>query len=202
MLDMLDGRIARASGRQSAAGALYDSVADRWAEAFVFTGLAWYLRASPWMLASLGAGFASMMVSYTRARGEGLGLSLRGGVMQRAERIILVAVGMLIDQDTRVKSRFVNFFGMPASTPVGAALMAMKTGATVVPALIHLGKDNLQHMVLYPEVEMVNTGDEEQDMITNTQTLTTILEEAIRRNPAQWVWMHERWKTKPGEEER
>ncbi|MBL7849257.1 MAG: lysophospholipid acyltransferase family protein [Cyclobacteriaceae bacterium] len=112
------------------------------------------------------------------------------------------AVGMLIDQDTKVKSRFVNFFGMPASTPVGAALMAMKTGAAVVPALIHLGKDNLQHMVLYPEVEMVNTGDEEQDMITNTQTLTTILEEAIRRNPAQWVWMHERWKTKPGEEER
>ncbi len=110
------------------------------------------------------------------------------------------AVGMLIDQDTKVKSRFVNFFGMPASTPVGAALMAMKTGATVVPALIHLGDDNLQHMVLYPEVEMVNTGDEEKDMITNTQTLTSILEQAIRRNPAQWVWMHERWKTRPGEE--
>ncbi len=110
------------------------------------------------------------------------------------------AVGMLIDQDTKVKSRFVNFFGMPASTPVGAALMAMKTGAAVVPALIHLGEDNLQHMVLYPEVEMVNTGDEEKDMVTNTQTLTTILEEAIRRHPAQWVWMHERWKTKPGEE--
>lgn len=112
------------------------------------------------------------------------------------------AVGMLIDQDTRVKSRFVNFFGMPASTPVGAALLAMKTGAAVVPSLIHLGKDNLQHMILYPEVEMVNTGDEEADMVTNTQKLTTILEEAIRRNPAQWVWMHERWKTKPGEEER
>ncbi len=112
------------------------------------------------------------------------------------------AVGMLIDQDTRVKSRFVNFFGMPASTPVGAALMAMKTGAAVVPAIIHLGKDNLQHMELFPEVEMVKTGDEEQDMITNTQTLTTMLEQSIRRNPAQWVWMHERWKTKPGEEER
>lgn len=112
------------------------------------------------------------------------------------------AVGMLIDQDTRVKSRFVNFFGMPASTPVGAVLMAMKTGAAVVPAFIHLGEDNLQHMILYPEVPMVDTGNEENDLITNTQTLTTILEAAIRRNPAQWVWMHERWKTKPGEEER
>lgn len=110
------------------------------------------------------------------------------------------AVGMLIDQDTKVKSRFVNFFGMPASTPVGAALMAMKTGATVIPVLIHLGEDNLQHMILYPEVEMINTGDEEKDMITNTQVLTNILEQGIRRHPAQWVWMHERWKTRPGEE--
>lgn len=110
------------------------------------------------------------------------------------------AVGMLIDQDTKVKSRFVNFFGMPASTPVGAAMMAMKTGAAVIPAIIQLGEDNLQHMTLYPEIEMVNTGDEEKDMVTNTQTLTTILENAIRRSPAQWVWMHERWKTKPGEE--
>jgi len=110
------------------------------------------------------------------------------------------AVGMLIDQDTKVKSRFVNFFGMPASTPVGTAMMAMKTGAAVIPAIIQLGEDNLQHMTLYPEIEMVNTGDEEKDMVTNTQTLTTILENAIRRSPAQWVWMHERWKTKPGEE--
>ena len=110
------------------------------------------------------------------------------------------AVGMLIDQDTRVKSRFVNFFGMQASTPVGAAMMAMKTGAAVIPATIHLGKDYKQHMVLLPELELINTGDEEKDMIANTQVFTTILEQAIRRHPAQWVWMHERWKTRPGEE--
>ncbi len=112
------------------------------------------------------------------------------------------SVGMLIDQDTKVKSRFVDFFGIPASTPVGAALMAMKTGAAVLPALIYLGEDNLQHMSILPELELINTGDEEQDMIANTQLFTKILEEAIRRHPAQWVWMHERWKTKPGEEER
>ena len=109
-------------------------------------------------------------------------------------------VGMLIDQDTKVKSRFVNFFGMPASTPVGAALMAMKTGAAIIPAFIYLGADNKQHMNLFPEIELVLTGDDETDMVVNTQRLTTILEETIRRHPAQWVWMHERWKTKPGEE--
>lgn len=110
------------------------------------------------------------------------------------------SVGMLIDQDTKVKSRFVNFFGMPASTPVGAAVMAMKTGATVIPALIHMGEDKLQHMVLLPPLELVNTGDEEKDMVANTQIFTTILENHIRQHPAQWVWMHERWKTRPGEE--
>jgi KDO2-lipid IV(A) lauroyltransferase len=110
------------------------------------------------------------------------------------------AVGMLIDQDTRVKSRFVDFFGMQASTPVGAAMMAMKTGAAVIPALIHLGDDNMQHMTLLPELELINTGDEEKDMVANTQVFTTILEQAIRRHPSQWVWMHERWKTRPGEE--
>jgi KDO2-lipid IV(A) lauroyltransferase len=111
-------------------------------------------------------------------------------------------VAMLIDQDTRVKSRFVNFFGMPASTPAGAALMALKTGAAVVPVVIHLGDDFLQHVEVLPEVEVIRTGDEEEDLIVNTQRFTDILEAHIRKYPSQWVWMHERWKTKPGEEER
>ena len=106
------------------------------------------------------------------------------------------SVALLIDQDTRVKSAFVDFFGMPAATPVGATLMAMKTGAAVVPTYIHLGEDGLQHMHILPEIPMVNTGDEEKDTITNTQTLTTMIEGWIRQYPDQWVWMHQRWKTK------
>jgi CDP-diacylglycerol--glycerol-3-phosphate 3-phosphatidyltransferase len=96
ILDLMDGRLARASGQQSQAGALFDSVADRWGEMAVFTGFAWYLRTSPWLLAVMLAVTGSMMVSYTRARGEGLGLTLRGGTMQRAERIALVTVGTLL----------------------------------------------------------------------------------------------------------
>jgi KDO2-lipid IV(A) lauroyltransferase len=106
------------------------------------------------------------------------------------------SVALLIDQDTRVKSIFVDFFGMPAATPVGATLMAMKTGAAVIPTYVHLGDDGLQHMHILPEVPMVNTGDEEHDMIANTQTLTTMIEGWIRQYPDQWVWMHKRWKTK------
>lgn len=96
IFDVLDGRIARLSGRQTSAGALFDSVSDRWGELFVFTGYAWYLHETPWMLAVLGAVGASMMVSYTRARAEGLGITLRGGMMQRAERIVLVSGGTLL----------------------------------------------------------------------------------------------------------
>jgi phosphatidylglycerophosphate synthase len=93
ILDVLDGRLARISGKQTAAGALFDSVSDRWGELFVFAGYAWFLRETPWLLAVLGAFGASMMVSYTRARAEGLGIELSGGMMQRAERILLVVGG-------------------------------------------------------------------------------------------------------------
>ena len=93
ILDVLDGRLARISGKQTSAGALFDSVSDRWGELFVFAGFAWFLRETPWLLAVLGAFGASMMVSYTRARAEGLGIELSGGMMQRAERILLVVGG-------------------------------------------------------------------------------------------------------------
>ncbi len=96
ILDALDGRIARLSGEQSKAGALFDSVSDRWGELAAFTGFVWFLRESPWLIAAMGAIGGSMMVSYTRARAEGLGVDLRGGMMQRAERIVLVCLGTLI----------------------------------------------------------------------------------------------------------
>jgi KDO2-lipid IV(A) lauroyltransferase len=112
-------------------------------------------------------------------------------------------VALLIDQDTKVKSRFVNFFGMPAATPVGAALLAMKTGAAVVPAYIHYNPDDgKQHMYLFPEIPTTVTGDDEKDMVDNTQAHTKFIEDAIRKYPTQWVWMHERWKTQPGQEVR
>ena len=109
------------------------------------------------------------------------------------------SVALLIDQDTRVKTVFVDFFGMPAATPVGATVLALKTGAAVVPTYIYLGQDGLQHMHLLPEIHMTVTGNEEEDIRDNTQVLTNFIEQTIRQHPDQWVWMHERWKTKPTE---
>jgi Kdo2-lipid IVA lauroyltransferase/acyltransferase len=110
------------------------------------------------------------------------------------------SVALLIDQDTKVKSRFVNFFGIPAATPVGATVLAMKTGAAVVPTYVHLGKDWKQHMQILPEIPLSLTGNDEVDMVDNTQRLSDFIEAVIRQHPEQWVWMHERWKTRPGEE--
>lgn len=110
------------------------------------------------------------------------------------------SVALLIDQDTKVKSRFVKFFGRMAATPVGATVLAMKTGAAVIPTYVYLGEDWKQHMHILPEIPMILTGDDEADMIYNTQVLTAFIEGIIRQHPEQWVWMHERWKTQPGEE--
>jgi len=108
--------------------------------------------------------------------------------------------GLLIDQDTKVKSVFVDFFGIPCATPAGAAWLAIKTRAAVIPLYFHLRDDGIQELNILPEVELSLTGNEEEDVKVNTQKFTTIFETEIRKYPAQWLWMHERWKTKPGEE--
>lgn len=111
------------------------------------------------------------------------------------------SVAILIDQDTKVKSRFVPFFGTPAATPVGAAILAIKTGAAVVPTYVYLDEsDWKQHMYILPEIPTIVTGDDEHDMVENTKVYTKFIEDTIRKYPTQWVWMHERWKTRPGEE--
>lgn len=95
-LDGLDGSVARARGSASLSGALLDSVADRMGETAMWAGLAFALsdsaRLSLLCVLSLGA---SLLVSYVRGKAEGLGADGRGGIMGRAERIILMTLGLL-----------------------------------------------------------------------------------------------------------
>jgi phosphatidylglycerophosphate synthase len=96
--DILDGRVARALGVASDYGEFIDATLDRFAEAFVFTGLAVALAGSPWMvLAVVLALGGSLLVSYTRAKGELAGVDYAGGVMQRAERLVLLAAASFLD---------------------------------------------------------------------------------------------------------
>ncbi len=93
--DFLDGRLARASGTSSKAGAALDSVLDRYADSAILVGLAWYYRSSWVLLVTLLAIVGTLMVPYVRARGEGLGMSLKEvGLMQRPERVVYLGVSV------------------------------------------------------------------------------------------------------------
>lgn len=98
LFDMIDGQVARMGNMSSKYGALFDSVLDRYSELVMFLGICYYLVAYHYFLSSLFAFIAligSMMVSYTRARSEGLGIQNKGGLMQRPERIVLLGVSAL-----------------------------------------------------------------------------------------------------------
>jgi len=97
-LDMLDGAVARNTGTASRFGALYDSTLDRLSEAVVLFGVFWYqmdLGNTEEMLLTFLAVVGSLMVSYVRARSEGLGMPLKDGLFTRSERVVVMGVALL-----------------------------------------------------------------------------------------------------------
>jgi CDP-diacylglycerol--glycerol-3-phosphate 3-phosphatidyltransferase len=98
MHDLFDGPVAKAAGSSSIRGAFFDSVTDRVSDALIMGGVAWYLisqgegHLAVLPLAILGV---TSLISYQRAKAEALGLSAKGGLMERAERMILLGVGFL-----------------------------------------------------------------------------------------------------------
>ncbi|NDY42661.1 lysophospholipid acyltransferase family protein [Dissulfurirhabdus thermomarina] len=107
------------------------------------------------------------------------------------------ALGILIDQDTKVEGAYVDFFGRPAWTPTAAAAMALKFGAPVVFGWTHRDPDGRHTITIEGPLELVQTGDLETDIVANTALFTRLIEAAIRRRPEQWVWMHRRWRRRP-----
>jgi CDP-diacylglycerol--glycerol-3-phosphate 3-phosphatidyltransferase len=96
--DVMDGRIARAQGVASPYGAFIDSTFDRFVEVFAFLGLVFFLKDHQWgPLLAAAAITGSLLVSYTRARGESQGVLCKEGLMQRAERIALLVLAVLFD---------------------------------------------------------------------------------------------------------
>lgn len=96
--DVLDGRVARALGLEGARGAFLDSTLDRFAEVGAFVGLAVHYRGSALGAVVVAAGLGgSLLVSYARARGESVGVVCKLGVMQRAERLLTIGLGGILD---------------------------------------------------------------------------------------------------------
>lgn len=106
------------------------------------------------------------------------------------------AIGILIDQDTDVSGVFVDFFSRPAWTPVGVAAIAMKTGSKVILALDTRLPDDRHRIVIRGPIEFKKTGDKQRDVFEYTKIISDMIESHIKAYPEQWVWMHNRWKTK------
>lgn len=100
-LDLLDGRIARQTNTASPRGAALDSIVDRFAEGLVLGGLAFSLRATPGLALCLTFLVASMGVSYARARGEGLGVRIDAGIMNRGPRVAFMGLAMIVEGSLR-----------------------------------------------------------------------------------------------------
>jgi CDP-diacylglycerol---glycerol-3-phosphate 3-phosphatidyltransferase len=118
LFDMIDGRLARVTNQSSKFGAFFDSVIDRYSELVMFLGICYYLVAQGYFLSSLCAFLAligSIMVSYIRARAEGLGIECSDGMMQRPERILLIGFSAMICGI--VQGQFGNFkYTCPSTT--------------------------------------------------------------------------------------
>ena len=104
------------------------------------------------------------------------------------------ALGMLIDQDTRVEGVFVPFLGRAAFTPVGAAQIALRQDLAAVPVFIERQPDGNHLARALPPFALP------PDATAATALMTGAIEAQVRRCPAQWVWMHRRWRRRPPEE--
>ena len=138
LFDILDGQVARLGQRSTAFGAFYDSTLDRIGESALFAGIALYFlrggvtpdRVAIAVMVAIAALVSSLLVSYTRARAEGLGLECRVGIAARAERILLVAVPALLIGPG--PNGVVVFWTVVA--------MAVATAITVVQRVVHVAR--------------------------------------------------------------
>jgi Kdo2-lipid IVA lauroyltransferase/acyltransferase len=107
-------------------------------------------------------------------------------------------VVLLVDQDARGHGVFAPFFGAPASTIPTPAELALRTGATILPAAsVRTGPGFRYHAWFDDPVEVRDTGDHDADLVRVMTAVNARLEAAIRRAPEQWLWAHRRWKTQP-----
>ncbi|MDP6594178.1 MAG: lysophospholipid acyltransferase family protein [Candidatus Marinimicrobia bacterium] len=98
------------------------------------------------------------------------------------------------DQNAKKKGVFVNFFGKPAATPKGAAVLHLKTGAPIVISICSRNSDGTYHL----RFDSLPADEEYRNPVTSVmQNFTSFLEAVVRQNPEQYFWFHKRWKTRP-----
>jgi len=140
-----------------------------------------------------------MIVSLREKLGVKTILRSRPGAAKELIRVFKEnrALAILIDQDTDVESVFVDFLGRPAWTPTAAASMAIKFGAPVLFGYIKRNKGGRHTFTIEGPLDLILTGNREQDIIDNTAMLTKKIGDCILNAPEEWVWMHRRWRRQP-----
>lgn len=144
---------------------------------------------NPFLEAILAAGRTRHQLSLISKRAAVKGVA---AALSRGE-----CVGILLDQDAGHHGAFVPFFGLPASTSRSLAVLALKTGAPVVPAFIRRMPDGEHQVVIEPAVPLVRSGQLDRDVELNTARFTEVIERHVRADPSQWFWVHRRWKSPP-----
>lgn len=120
-----------------------------------------------------------------------LSLSLR--LLEKGE-----TVGFLLDQNSSKREGvFVDFLGREACTNRGVALIALKSRAPVIPAFIIRDGPLHHRIIIEKRVEAIRSGDISEDIVKNTGRFTKVIESYIMRYPDHWLWVHDRWKTRP-----
>lgn len=107
-------------------------------------------------------------------------------------------VGILLDQNAaRREGVFVPFFGHAASTSRSLAVLALRTGTPIVPAFIRREDGGIHRVVAGPALPLPASANPAAAIQSLTARCTEVIEAAIRESPDQWLWMHDRWRTRP-----
>jgi Kdo2-lipid IVA lauroyltransferase/acyltransferase len=109
-------------------------------------------------------------------------------------------LALLMDQDTKVRGVFADFFGRPAWTPSGPAYLCYMSGLDALMLTVYRRQDGGHMVEISQPVPRPQTGDAKADIAAYTQTMNGMLCDHIARHPTEWVWMHRRWKTRPKDE--
>lgn len=148
----------------------------------------------------LDAQFMDLYIKDLRTRFGAGTISTRGGAMAQIYKSLRRgdAVGLLMDQGADFDNGvFVDFFNRRAATNVGMAILALKSGAPVVPLFLARTGNDRFHAEFGPALPLIKTGDRTKDIEANTQQYNVTIEAYARRYPDQWFWVHNRWKNLP-----
>lgn len=140
------------------------------------------------MVSSLRTRFGNRPIDKKAAARTALRLLRQGGTL-----------GVLADLNTQEREGvFVPFFGHLACTTAGAATLALRTDATVIPVCAPWDESRKKFVFRGgPVIELLRTGDDKRDIEINTANFTVAIERHVRAFPDQWLWIHKRWKTRP-----